>query len=130
MSAYLVSDNTINAILPYLFSKEGRFLGDPALGIDSKEELGKRMAHLNDEAMDARYGAGTAASDRYIYRAGPAVSQVTALKQLRCWIYQCSQGSVPDSPLYRALDKLSFETLAYGIAGSLPEYTAAPWGMP
>lgn len=59
---------------------------------------------------------------------GRMLEKVELFKQLTCISYQLSEGDVPESHVYKQLDKLS-ELLAYHIVVTLPEYDEAYWGM-
>lgn len=50
-----------------------------------------------------------------------------ALKSLRCWLYQCSEGNVPEQPLFKALERYAGD-LAFHIVAELPGWNAAEWG--
>jgi hypothetical protein len=52
---------------------------------------------------------------------------VAGFKALECLSYQCSEGNVPDSPLYGELTRVMGE-VAVAIVRALPAYERAPWG--
>jgi hypothetical protein len=57
--------------------------------------------------VDARYGDGEARKFRqldYRYRETESVPLVQVLKSLQCWLYQCSEGNVPETELYKLFD--------------------------
>jgi hypothetical protein len=56
-----------------------------------------------------------------------APRRLAAMKLLRCWLYQCSEGEVPETALFKAFAELS-NTLAQVVVSELAEYEAAPWG--
>lgn len=76
--------------------------------------------------MDQRYGERNA-RPLYRFRYITGVDPVFAVKQLQCLLYQCSEGDVPDSPLFQAMQKLSGD-LCESIVRRLPAYERAPWG--
>ena len=47
-------------------------------------------------------------------------------KSLRCWLYQCLEGTVPDQPLYEALSRYA-DALAVTLVERMPAYQAADW---
>ena len=51
---------------------------------------------------------------------------IGAYKAMRCLLYQCAEGDVPDSPLYTEL-RLAAGELAAEIVHGLPAYDAAAW---
>jgi hypothetical protein len=55
-----------------------------------------------------------------------AVDQLQAFKSLHCWLYQCSEGDVPETPLYKAFRDIS-NHWAQHIVASLPAYDKADW---
>jgi len=48
-------------------------------------------------------------------------------KAVSCILYQCGEGTVPDSALYQELDAF-LSSLARAIVNTLPGYEALPWG--
>ena len=60
--------------------------------------------------------------------AGALRPPVERLKAIRCLIYQCSEGKVPDSKLYKELEVMSGR-LANVIVQNTHEYDGAPWGF-
>lgn len=115
----------------YLFN---RFCAAAEVNPTEKEwplKLGISMAILNDAAVNARYGEGTASGDRegvtYQFRWEPLTNRIQALKSLQCWHYQCSEGDIPEtSELYKVADKV-IGYLAQNIVSDLPEYNRAQW---
>ncbi|MFH1309767.1 MAG: hypothetical protein ABIH85_03695 [Candidatus Omnitrophota bacterium] len=147
MSAYVVEDKTINKIVSWLEYQVRYNRGDfisahwlkkkfSELGYDleKKEEfarLAEDMFGLNVLAIEERYGNGEAEKFRalnfkYVWNMNNAV--ISMLKGLRCWIYQCSEGDVPEnSKLYKLWDDLS-GIIAMRIISRSPEYENADWG--
>jgi hypothetical protein len=56
----------------------------------------------------------------------PAATDVEQYKALCCLIYQCSEGDVPETKLYKLLVKHR-QDLAERIVHDLPAYDLAPW---
>jgi hypothetical protein len=52
---------------------------------------------------------------------------IEQFKAISCLLYQCSDGNVPNSPLYYELSHAAGE-LAQRIVQDLPEYDKASWG--
>jgi hypothetical protein len=145
MSAYVVDDKTINGILPHLSAQEFDTLARAAcdtftLERDDVEDgvLGEALRTLNVAAVLQRYpdcsverGDLPGPHPFLPYRYAPILagggSKVQALKSLRCLLYQCSEGTIPETPLYKALDDLS-SRWALEIVEKLPEYDRARWG--
>lgn len=144
MSAYVVEDETINRIVGHFFqvvaSKRtpmhllaplvpaGHVLGFAGLD-EACTKLGTAMHMLNVGAVRARYDDADEADmigPAYQYAHAPA-TPMQAYKSLGCWLYQCSEGNVPESLLHKALEEV-YNRLAHEIVDGLPAYEAATWG--
>ena len=147
MSAYVVENKTINKVVSWLEYQVRYDRGDfisaqwlkklfSELGYDleKKEEfsrLAEDMFGLNVLAIEQRYGNGEAEKFRaldfkYVWNMNSTV--ISVLKGLRCWIYQCSEGDVPEkSKLYKLWDDLS-GAISMRIISRTPEYENADWG--
>jgi hypothetical protein len=140
MSAFMVEDRTINYVVNWLRRNVEQFSFIPhrlkELGFDTSvpgwaEKLGQAMFQLNVEAVEARYGTGEAAKFRkldYRFEHTEAVSLLQVLKSLRCWLYQCTEGDVPETALYGLFDTEIRLYLMDKIITALPEYQEAEWG--
>jgi hypothetical protein len=62
----------------------------------------------------------------YKYTNRPA-SWIQRLKSLHCFTYQCAEGNVPKSKLYKLCIEKEHE-LANAIINEMPEYDKAKWG--
>lgn len=88
------------------------------------------MLALNAQAHRARYGGRLAEDvpddlDAYVWK-GRYVPLSVGYKALRCWLYQCGEGSVPDDPLYVAFASYA-DALAVTLVERMPDYQAADW---
>jgi hypothetical protein len=140
MSAFIVADKTINHIVNWLRSEKFLCPEIPdkfkALGIDRavsgwEAKLGRAMFQLNIRAVDARYGSGQAAKIRkraYRYHVAEVAPLVQVLQSLHCWLYQCDEGVVPATELYRLFATDVQIYLMDTIITNLPEYEKAKWG--
>lgn len=142
MSAYVVADSTINKVVSLLYLKtagsESRYYvwnGLEKLGYnlqtkEGQKQLAQDMFDLNCDAVNQRYGEGQAEEFRpldFEYCFTLQVNPFSALKALECWRYQCSEGNVPDHPLYKVM--LDWERqICRAIVHNLPQYEAAPYG--
>jgi hypothetical protein len=140
MSAFMVEDKTINRVVNYLrYDNDSghwtktRLEREAGIILNGKtteaDKLARAMFDLNVRAVEDRYGEGEAKTFRALdfkpdYAGG---SRMQVLKSLRCWLYQCTEGDVPETPLYQIMDDYS-NRLAYAIVSSLPEFEAAEWG--
>jgi hypothetical protein len=133
MSAFVVEDKIINRVVTFISNTGSKQTIKDETGIDigtfeGCELLGKAMFELNCNAVEQRYGAGEAKEFRdldYGYR--PSVSNaVQVYKSLRCWLYQCSEGNVPERLLYATMERVS-DQLAHHIVSELKAYDKAEW---
>jgi|WetSurSiteA1Bulk_404760.scaffolds.fasta_scaffold01123_9 hypothetical protein len=156
MSAWLVDNDCINRILsaiPHVIEdnytlrqalytamgyaddgSQGWFLPQ---GWQAK--LGQMMFEMNMTALGDRYGDRLSKPqdwrtethpDGYTYKYNPLPLKNSPLQQLKsfsCYMYQCSEGDVPDSKLYKALDRIQDQAF-YHYVSRLPEYDQAEWG--
>jgi hypothetical protein len=134
MSAFVVDDKTINRIATFLHddynNKTWTLHRLEEIGITTQEELGKAMFDLNVNAVNQRYGDGQAATFRsldYQFTYELVLSTFQAVKSLKCWLYQCSEGDVPETPLYKIMDDYC-NNVMYHIVSSNPQYERAAWG--
>jgi hypothetical protein len=140
MSAYMVQDATINNVVNWLRREIDRLHVIPSklkkLGIDTNEagwaeSLGHAMFQLNISGVEARYGKGGAVTFRqmdYHYHLTEPVPLEQVLKSLQCWLYQCCEGEVPETELYKLFDTDVRLYLMDKIIDTLPEYQKAEWG--
>ena len=142
MSAYVVNDDTVNSVVSWLSSEQfgngityGRAtriikkLGFDPGSDDFGQKLGQAMFDLNCQAVNERYGPGEAEKFRpldyaYQYKMTPNIFQI--LKSLHCWHYQCAEGKVPETELYKGFESI-IHAIEGGIVNSLPQYEAAKW---
>ncbi len=140
MSAFIVEDTTINRVVTWLTREvqRSRFTLDSLAreyGVDLTsdqwdEKLAQAMFQLNCDGVNARYGEGEAEKFRplnFTYKPEGDTFLVQVFKSLQCWMYQCSEGDVPDTKLYRFFEAVAHH-LALQIVMDLPEYDKAKWG--
>lgn len=145
MSAFIVPNETINKIVAGVLAhandtnleyKRAYLLssGFPSglLGIvkakpegDARYRLGAALLWMNCEAVNYRYPNANEWYD-FRYQETDAPSLVQLYKHLRCLLYQCSEGYVPDTDLYKELNAYA-DRLAVAITETLPAYNAAKW---
>lgn len=119
MSAYVVTDECINAIVTYFTDRrrtwerhqiEEALRKQGVIGETFEQQLGNAMFELNCNAVEQRYGDGQAKEFRelnYAYHAEYLGSAYAVYDQLGTWLYQCSEGDVPESSeLYQAMQRL------------------------
>ena len=142
MSAFIVDDKTINGIISWLhdavkrqtdYSWCVRTLKELGYKLDTElgcKRLAEEMFTLNCDSIEQRYGEGQANEFRdldFQFRFIRTPSHYQALKSMRCLLYQCCEGDVPEqSDLYNALDKVSLE-LSYQLVSRSKAYETAQW---
>jgi hypothetical protein len=91
-------------------------------------KIGKKLFLMNRRALCARYGCGEHLSlPEFVFERWAHASPIEQFKAMLCLLYQCSEGNVPNSPLYDELNRTAGE-LAQRIVQDLPEYEKASWG--
>jgi hypothetical protein len=144
MSAYIVENKTINRIVEaLLYSRDTHSLNGPLPAMynkwlkefsqDEPEEIGLALYGMNYNAVMQRYSdlkrdelPGPIEAG-YKYSDEPITSAIQIYKSLQCYLYQCSEGDVPELPLYKALDAYQHEIADHMITNT-PEYERAAWG--
>ena len=128
MSSHIVKQETINQAITTLDAPE--FVDTKSrlaeIGINSLHKLGRKMMDMNVDAWHQRYpnvdNSGVVLYDFYPQQ----VSLVQAYKSLGCWLYQCSEGDIPQQRLCQIMRLYKFD-LAMKIVYMLPEYNEAHW---
>ena len=123
MSSYVVDDTTINSIISAMkyAMKYKRIYPNPEYDNELRKpakELGQAMFELNCEAVNQRYGENQAQEFRsldYEWKEDFHNSQKKVYDNLGEFIYQCSEGDVPNMPLFKAIDNY-YAALAHKIA--------------
>jgi len=130
MSAFVVEDSTINKIVAAIRNDNymTRLFEDLGyLPHHVPRNLAEALFDMNCDAVEARYGHGDTDGSQFTYKQVLCPTSVPAYKHMSCLLYQCSEGDIPTTPLYQALEQCK-SYLASGIISSLPEYEAAQWG--
>ena len=144
MSAFIVEDKTINEIIAFLHLNQqrmdyagiARLIQKAGYDIEQNEEEWKHLADdmfwTNCVAVDERYGVGQAQTFRelnfkYEFCLKEGTNAIQAFKSLRCWLYQCTEGDVPEtSEIFKLMDEVS-DMMAYAIISEMPKYEEARW---
>lgn len=135
MSTFVVDDETINKVVSYLYAKA---VGEDTsvvsrglvkMGFDlSKtlhvERLANAMFDLNVAAVKERYRGFSLPTFTYLFT--PA-SEIEVIKALESWSYQCREGRIPASELYKAMAQ-TLCLLCIDYVHYTEEYEAATWG--
>lgn len=142
MSAFLVDTKTMDKVVNLIdaLSPRGRKLGTlavPNLSAANDDDrdaalqrVGEALYVLNGQALRQRYG-NSEGNTLPSYRHHPALisghkTMIAHYKALRCLLYQCAEGDVPSSPIYKALEAVACEA-AECIVHELPEFKHAAW---
>lgn len=128
MSSFMVSDQCINRVLTWLTKPANHReleMVIRCLELDTGELIGQKMKEMNQAALTARYGGNN--DEKYKGFKPEQVSDVEVLKGLACFLYQCSEGDVPELPLYLALTEIK-GIIAFEIVQETSEYDNAKWG--
>jgi hypothetical protein len=144
MSAFVVDDRTINRIVTWLelaaYSKGNPHWHDAEtirkrLGYNlatpgEAERLANDMFTLNCQAVNQRYSDKPARTDfhprPFVYKATMPVRVIQALKHLSCWLYQCSEGDIPETEMFQAFDRIRYD-VAYQLIARSEDYEKAQW---
>jgi len=140
MSAFMVNDKTINSVVTWLtrevstshftMDQLARKYNVDLVSDKWDEKLANAIFQLNCDGVNARYGNGEAEKFRplnFSYQPEHDFSLVQVIKSLQCWLYQCCEGEVRQTKLYRFFEEVE-NHLALKIVMELPEYTKAEWG--
>jgi len=126
MSAFIVSRDCITRIVDAISKCLDKKDIEDIFGTAHKDTIGYQLWKMNYEAVNQRYKETDTAPD-YVFPESPFCSEMQSYKSLRCYLYQCSEGDVPDSLLYKKLDSFS-DKLGSSAASSTAEYSKADWG--
>ena len=126
MSAFFVTDKTIADAVQCMREH----------GIEA-DDMARDLWRLNALALLCRYGEPAEKFEETIVSYGdpaPSNDPFQILKSANCLLYQCSEGDVPEMPLYRQLEEAA-EALSDRLGGPEgnmgknrnPRYDAAQW---
>ena len=126
MSAWLVCDETLNHIASIMV--RGYRNNDALANEHTNISMANALKQMNLEALYQRYGDEYKESDSIVSSAmySHATSPIQTFKHIQCFLYQCSEGDVPECLLYKKEEKLQ-DQVAYSIIDNLPEYNDAKW---
>ena len=128
MSSFLVSDTVINSIIEMtqeedFFDTIHEKLND--LDLSDSKELGQSLVNMNYESVNNRYGSKEKPTKFELKKTDFNVYQ--KLKNLQCFQYQCSEGNVPQSKLFKFIEELIID-VTDGIVRRNHLYENAKWG--
>lgn len=106
------------------------FAGDRQAAIKKWEGLADAINLMNLEALGERYGYEDLLQQAECVdlEAKPEkLSPAQLLKSLHCILYQCAEGDIPQTPLYKALEDIA-KNLPSRIIMCTKSYQDAAWG--
>jgi hypothetical protein len=139
--------NDAKAAANAIFDKTGVVVGIEAA--ESDTEFGRRLLAMNIDAVRQRYGTAEVRSKAAMLRAysyaepaplADCTPAIAAWKALQCFLYQCSEGNIPEMPLFqlvesyaaklgaRILERRNGNGKSYKEVWDMPECASAPWG--
>jgi hypothetical protein len=139
MSAFMVNTNVMAKVVTAILLNFDKFHGEGtcrrallAAPSDAQKEAGTKIGRnlflMNRRALGARYGCGEHLSlPEFVFERWADATPIAQFKAMCCLLYQCSEGEVPNTPLYGELNRAAGE-LAQRIVQDLPEYDKASWG--
>ena len=133
MSAYVVEDQTINRIVLFIralqFNNQGPLCmlksPFPSIKDNGLKALGQQLFDMNEDAIMSRYGEKT--QESYTFRSVDYSDPWQVLKSLDCYLYQCSEGDIPETNLFKMLERFRND-LTQALVRSTKKYQAACWG--
>ena len=156
MSAFVVDDDCMTRVVQAICSM-GDYSplvnlmdGTPTRQADSATKIGRRLFEMNIEAVTQRYPdckADPSGLPGPVDDQGKSIAHdlaamfscitpqgkldtaelIVALKSMECLAYQCMEGNVPETDLYKALNE-AIGKVAIEIVHRMPAYQLAPWG--
>lgn len=137
MSSFIVSHECMNNIINGLFwnhefkNMYRYILEDEGYKrSEDFERLAKDLFNLNYDAVDCRYDEkNERESAKSFIWVNPEtnLSEFQVLKSMRCLRYQCSEGDIPETKLFKLLCELIDAWKSF-VIDMIPEYEAAKWG--
>jgi hypothetical protein len=126
MSAYVVRKETLDRALTLLLF-EGVVKSPEELN-----EFGRKLWNMNVDAVEQLYRQHDWIGERakaqlYVYEQPKVDSLAQYYKSLRCLRYQCAEGDVPQTPLYRTLDEVCERPHLKKLEGT-DVWNRADWG--
>jgi len=126
MSAFIVSHETMSKVVASILPLRSSQLAKVFPGTDWKDIAGCLYA-MNNDAIEARYGKRELSPMHdYTFSLNKSWNSYDLLKACQCLRYQCSEGKVPETELYKWLERHIVD-LMQRIIEKQPEYVAASW---
>lgn len=88
----------------------------------------RQLYEMNLDAISQRYKRGKEDDYGYTFTYCMPINNMTVLyKSIGCLMYQCSEGNVPETDLYKKMREIE-NALAHDIVSNSKEYEKAQWG--
>ena len=139
MSAFMVSTNVMAKVVTAILlnldtfgTQSTRHVALLAAPTDAQKDagtkIGRKLFLMNRRALGARYECSSRFPlPQFVFAKWADATPVEQFKAMRCLLYQCCEGKIPNSQLYDELNRTAGE-LAQRIVQDLPEYEKASWG--
>lgn len=129
MSAFLVSEKTLYNCMKAITKAKYSALYKDIDGSHKKfKVIFMALNSLNSLALKVRYNEEPAPGYKFceVKYSNASSNPIQLLKSLNCLIYQCSEGAVVETGLYKKLLEVKAD-LSADIISDLPEYDQAVW---
>lgn len=133
MSSYMVKTVTIDRVVDAIAAIEKGNHG-ATFSVEDSDKLGRDLLDLNAQAVKARYGEPEEGIDerKRAYRHSTRFhdSERVRYVALCCFLYQCTEGDVPDTLLFdrvRQVRRRLAESIAWEVCQA-DERTKGAWG--
>jgi len=139
MSCYVVGKETIDRITTLcLWVNKGSYSSIDFLEFVKKyrnseevdTQFGKLLLKMNIKAFNQRYEGSHKEDESIINKysfENRTADNLQYLKTLMCFLYQCSEGTVPKMKLYKMLELLKNELAFKVIEENIPEFEKKEW---
>lgn len=129
MSAFIVTEETIRRCVEGVRELLTKQRVDYAWPHDPSD-IGQALWDMNESAVRQRYpGEGNdlpgSEITEYRHRKG-YYNNLQQIHALQCLLYQCSEGNVPETPLFKATTLVAGE-IALHVVRNLPAYDKLAW---
>ena len=128
MSAFMISTETMQRVVDAI-DRDGMgmsWFGIPIGSSKRLDVLGRKLFRLNAAALKARYPGEPHVPPTFNYRPLGAVAAHEHFQALSCLLYQCGEGDVYKTEIYKALDELRTR-IALRIAADAARAADTPW---
>lgn len=132
MSSFIVEDKTIHRIVSWIANNQhsnwtSTYIPSEWKKCNNFDKLGKSLIALNYKATNARYAEQLKVDIKYKWENLYHINDFQALKSAECLRYQCSEGNVPKTKLFKLLERL-IEGIKSNIIRKIKTYEDAEWG--